>query len=1781
MSILFFASRHGERSIGYFLSAKSPLKFFSNCRLLLMILITMPLALFVSPQSSTAQSIKPANDGTNTIVNPSGDRFNITGGQFSQDQQNLFHSFSRFGLDSNQIANFLSNPNIRNILGRITGGEPSIINGLVQVIGGVSNLYLMNPSGIVFGPNASLNVPGSFTATSANAIGFGSSWFNASGSNNYSVLTGNPSKFAFTMSNPGAIVNAGSLAVGFGQNLSLVGGTVINTGALDAPGGQITLAAVPGNNWVRLSQPGNPLSLEFQTPSPVGNQPQPWTGGIATLPLLLTGGNIPSATGLSVKNGQVVLTGAETVVPNEPGISIASGKLNVSSPDVGGSVQVLGNKVGLIGANIDASGTNGGGNVLIGGDYQGKGSVPNASRTYVSQDSTINANALQSGNGGRVIVWSDNTTRFDGTINARGGLTFGNGGFVEVSGKQNLIYRGTVNLSAPRGNTGSLLLDPTDITISNIPLGTGDIALPDILAASDFVGAPITISQSALQALPNTANVILEATNDITIGTLTGNILGFAASGGTPATSGSITFIANSDGIGGGSFSMNPTDIIQARGRNISISGNSLTLGGILTQSLNNTSNGGDITLTATNGNVISASGQIVSDFNNGLGALGNGGNITINANNGSVTADYISANSLASVGSAGNAGNINITASNGISVANGIQAFSNTIYFLSNAGNGGTITLTTGNGNIDASAIKAYSTTGSGNSANGGGVILNATNGGINVAADMLNVSIDTKSSASGNAGNGGLIQITAANGINIAGVLNASTSGTGVLGNAGAVTLKAGSGITTSVINSTSSSGNPGNGVAGNGGQISLSTTNGNINTGTLFSGSALITPATGSSKDGGNINLTANNGSITTDLIDSRSSGSGNLGNGGGITLNAGSGITTNNIDSSSFVNFGTGVAGNGGQISLSTTNGNITTGFLASYSQIATTATGTSKVGGAISVNAPNGNISTNSILPYSRVGSTPSGQGGNITLNSGNNITVTQSPPAMAVIDALGTVGGNVSITGNEINFAAGNVNFLIVRSNGSLILKPFTASQNIAIGGTADTGVGTLDITASDLAALSPGFSSVTFGGNTYSGNISTNSGTTTFNNPITLATTGTVLGGNIVNNGYAVNVLGRDISLGNIDTSGLFANGILNGGNVTLQSTGNNVQFGWINTQTDFGKGGNVNISATGNGLIRGTNTFLAKNGQNATISTIGVTGNGTVNIDPGANQTFTIGFDPSVPLAQRNGTAGTITTGAESLPLGTTIFGTYASPGGSIGVLAGGTPPTPIPPTPVPTPIPPTPVPTPIPPTPVPTPIPPTPTPTPPRTISAIDAAVSQVQRQPSSKLAFTPSRDRDVVESASDSLKRIEKSTGKKPAIIYASFLTDTGIASTDPTLPSNDDALTAEYLQKLQIPQKNSYIPISQFANKLAQQQIKQGKQPIQGSDQISLILVTSSGKPIRKTVNVTRKKVLDAAEDLLAQVEVAPQLDRSKEAYLKPSQQLYQWLVAPMTEELEKQKIDTILFSMDEELRGLPIAALHDGKKFIIETYSVGITPSFKLTDTRYQNIKNSQVLAMGATEFTNNTPLPSVPFELDIIRNSWPGAVFLNQEFTLANLKAQRERTPYGIIHLATHADFVSGDDAFIQLYGSERLNTNQLRSLGWGTPPVELLILSACKTARGDADAELGFAGIALQANVKSVIASLWKVSDEGTLVLMNELYRQLNRSEVTIKAEALRQAQLAMLKGQIRLQGGKLLGARGGNVTLPANLVTKLQQEDLSHPFYWAAFTMVGSPW
>ncbi|MDE5093204.1 MAG: CHAT domain-containing protein, partial [Trichodesmium sp. St11_bin5] len=250
------------------------------------------------------------------------------------------------------------------------------------------------------------------------------------------------------------------------------------------------------------------------------------------------------------------------------------------------------------------------------------------------------------------------------------------------------------------------------------------------------------------------------------------------------------------------------------------------------------------------------------------------------------------------------------------------------------------------------------------------------------------------------------------------------------------------------------------------------------------------------------------------------------------------------------------------------------------------------------------------------------------------------------------------------------------------------------------------------------------------------------------------------------------------------------------------------------------------------------------------------------------------------------------------------------------------------------------------------------------------------------------------------------------------------------------------------------------------------------------EELQISLYTKDGQLILKTISEANRKKL---ENKIAQFRQQIQ-DSSSSArfYLPTAKKLYNWLLKPISAELEAANVDTLLLSMGEGLRTLPVAALHDGKQFLIEKYSLSLIPSISLMDTNYRPLQGTKVLAMGASKFINEKPLPAVPVEIETISEQlWEGSKFLNEEFTKNNLLTQRKNYPYPIIHLATHATFNRGkpSNSYIQLWGNEQIKLDQVRELGWSTPSVDLLVLSACRTAVGNREAELGFAGLAVAA--------------------------------------------------------------------------------------------------
>ncbi|MEL6352607.1 MAG: CHAT domain-containing protein [Cyanobacteria bacterium J06627_28] len=1137
-------------------------------------------------------------DNTGTIVTQTDQQFEVTGGSLVSTEGHLFHSFQRFEPNVGESVNFVTDPAVQTVFARVTGGSPAIINGELQVSGSQANLFLMNPAGVFFGPQATLNLPGNLTVTTADAIGFDRyEWFHGSGRNDYDALAGSPDTFAFLNRESGVVVNEGDLALGAEQQLTMVGGHVTNLGSLAAPGGTVTVAAIPGEQIVRINQEGHLLNLEIANNSAdnyirpfqddVGSAPSVMTPSIMTpsimtplsLPELLTSsGDVAEVTQLTVNtDGTVSLLGSTVRMPTQSGTTVLSGRIDVAadhrlpteaavSSQMGGTVSVLGDRVALLNAHIEASGPAGGGAVRIGGDYQGQGTLLQARDTVIDGESAIAADALNAGNGGTVIAWGQNTTQFLGEITATGGIESGDGGFVEVSGKRELLFQGIVDVSARQGALGSLLLDPETIRIVDEDLGSDDAQLLDNrIFFTDEPGSSFTISEDTLESLAGNANLILEASDHIILEDLSDNTL--ALRGGT----GSIIWKADADQNGVGDILVQDRqDTIVAPGRSISFSGNSLELGPLTTVANPNLSN--------------------------------SSGNITLQANQ-----------------------------------------------------------------------------------------------------------SIETRRLRSQN--------------------------------------------------------------PVGNGGSVSI-----------------------------------AASGSITTGLIH-------------------------------------TAGAQSSGDVTITSTDSTITTG----------------------------------------------------------------------------------------------------------EILTDTFGPSGTVSLSSTADGGSG--------------------------------NSNTV----PENTLTEANLLGGALQRSG------GRQGRRGELGSRGDSTNRPRN------------------------------SREGTGRGLNNAPRTVLGGDRGSAALA----------NLEEQRVQEFSDYFGRSLDTTE------------------------------------------------------------------------------------------------------LTP----DQVQAL---LQTVHAETNNQSVIVYIET--------------PHSDAFSSEFSVSLE-------------------------SDLLQSSTPLEILIFTANGDPVSLSVpDVSREQLVQTVTDLRSNL--ATSVRRNSTSYLAPAQQLYQWLIQPIEDELGADEIDTFLFSMDVGLRSLPIAALHDGQQFLIEKYSVGMVPSLSLMDADYSPIEREQVLAMGASSFEELQPLLAVPAELEMISQLWQGEDFLNEAFTLENLVQAQSQNPAQVIHLATHAEFKAGNanNSYIQLW-NEQLRLDDIHNLGWDQPAVDLLVLSACQTAIGSPEAEMGFAGLSVATGVKSALASLWAVSDLGTLALMSEFYDRLRM--VPLKADALQHAQLAMLRGETRVESGLLLNeSTRSTVNLPAG-ISNLESPDLSHPYYWSGFTMIGSPW
>ena len=321
-------------------------------------------------------------------------------------------------------------------------------------------------------------------------------------------------------------------------------------------------------------------------------------------------------------------------------------------------------------------------------------------------------------------------------------------------------------------------------------------------------------------------------------------------------------------------------------------------------------------------------------------------------------------------------------------------------------------------------------------------------------------------------------------------------------------------------------------------------------------------------------------------------------------------------------------------------------------------------------------------------------------------------------------------------------------------------------------------------------------------------------------------------------------------------------------------------------------------------------------------------------------------------------------------------------------------------------------------------------------------------------------------------------------------------------------------------------------------------------PIILDDRLEVIL-SLPNRPLRHyTANIDKQRLEQTIEQYRQGVVV-----RSRRNFYRPAKQLYDLLIRPALNDLTQNEIKTLVFVPDGSLRNIPLSALYDGQKYLIENYNVALTPGLQLLAPRPIDRLDLKTIAVGLTKSRQGfSALKYVGSELDRIQATVKGDVLINKEFTSQTLKQKIEYSDYPIVHIATHGQFGSSmEDTFLVAW-DDKLNIDRLDNILQTRNfehenAIELLVLSACETATGDKRAALGMAGMAVRAGARSTLATLWSVNDLATTKLMSEFYHELSYKQLT-KADAVRQAQIS------------LLHSRG-----------------YEHPFYWASYVLLGN--
>lgn len=319
-------------------------------------------------------------------------------------------------------------------------------------------------------------------------------------------------------------------------------------------------------------------------------------------------------------------------------------------------------------------------------------------------------------------------------------------------------------------------------------------------------------------------------------------------------------------------------------------------------------------------------------------------------------------------------------------------------------------------------------------------------------------------------------------------------------------------------------------------------------------------------------------------------------------------------------------------------------------------------------------------------------------------------------------------------------------------------------------------------------------------------------------------------------------------------------------------------------------------------------------------------------------------------------------------------------------------------------------------------------------------------------------------------------------------------------------------------------------------------------PILLPDRLELLVTLPGGRLVRRTVpNVGRaeiERVADEFRKLLTK--------RSTRQYLRTAQQLHRWLIAPIEADLEASGVSVLVSVPGGALRGIPLAALHDGDRFLVERIALATIPGLELSDPRALDRESLVPLLAGLSVSVDGFPaLEHVGSELEAIRASIGGDLLLDSDFSMERIEQRLRKTPVNLLHFATHAEFLGSAEESYLLAWDGRVTMNRLADyvglLRYRDEPLDLIVLSACETAEGDDRAALGLSGVAVRAGARSAIGTLWSVNDAGSARLIEAFYEALGKPG-TSKASALQSAQRVLLDDPV-----------------------------FSHPGYWAAFLLI----